>query len=100
MNINNNYEINNSIIENISIIETKIKRLKQIYNSNEYKTTQTTHPLITSLWDQFLTKRLDNLNKNTEDFLNIYEKIGDIENITNNTILTLFILNSCRDLNI
>lgn len=92
--------IENSIIENINNAEANIKKLKQIYTSNEYKNIQNTNSLITSLWEQFLNKRLENLNKNTLDFLNIYDKIKDFKSINSEILLTLLVLNSSTDLNI
>jgi|MDTG01.4.fsa_nt_gb hypothetical protein len=91
---------NRSIIKNINDIEIAIKKLKNIYESEEYNNKLTTHPSILSLWENYINSRIKNTFKNFEDFLKIYDKIDEISDIKNEIMTTLFILNYSRDLNI
>ena len=91
---------NRSIIKTINDIEIAIKKLKNIYESEEYNNKLTTHPSILSLWENYINNRIKNTFKNVEDFLEIYDKIDETSDIKHEIITTLFILNYSRDLNI
>ena len=85
---------------NINKLNNKLNDLKSIQRKQIYKDLKISHPNITTIWDDYINKKISNLTTVLEEYLKICNNLDNISDLKKNEILTLYLCNNCFDLNI